>query len=273
MAHKTYLMEHEDEAKRLDLKTGAAEVRAQALWAGIEPGMRVADIGCGSGKTTLTLYELVRPDGAAVGVDASPARVAHAREQCGDEHGDDGISFVCADFLAPLAPLGKFDFIWVRFVLEYHRAQSFEIAASLAAQLNPGGILFLADLDHNSLNHFGLSDRLARAVAGIMKRLEETKDFDPYVGRKLYSYLYDLGLEEIAVSMSPHHLIYGELGEVDRYNWHTKVELAAKRSGYGFPEYAGSFEEFFEEFRRFFADPRRFTYTPLICVRGRKPAG
>jgi len=47
-----YLMESDEEALRLDIKTVPALVEAQARWAGIEPGMRVADLGCGAGKTT-----------------------------------------------------------------------------------------------------------------------------------------------------------------------------------------------------------------------------
>jgi len=46
-------MESDEETLRLDLKTDGKIVESQALWAGIKPGMRVADLGFGSGKTTL----------------------------------------------------------------------------------------------------------------------------------------------------------------------------------------------------------------------------
>ncbi|MBT1073198.1 class I SAM-dependent methyltransferase [Geobacter chapellei] len=266
MVSRSYIMEHEEEAQRLDLKTDRASVNRQALWAGIRPGMRVADIGCGSGKTTHYLHQLVQPGGEAVGIDASAARIEHAEQQYREE----GVRFVCKDFYQPLLELGRFDFIWVRFVLEYHCSHSREIVGNLVEILKPGGILCLIDLDHNCLNHFGLSPRLDRAIHGIMGRLEKMQDFDPYTGRKLYSYLYDMGLKEIAVEMSAHHLIYGPLNKVDAYNWTMKVEVAAKNSGYAFDEYPGGFEEFQEEFRAFFADPRRFTYTPLIACRGIK---
>ena len=58
--HREYLMEDEREAVRLDLKTDAAAVEKQARWAGIKPGMRVADLGCGSGKTTFYLNKLIQ---------------------------------------------------------------------------------------------------------------------------------------------------------------------------------------------------------------------
>jgi ubiquinone/menaquinone biosynthesis C-methylase UbiE len=261
-----YIMEHKDEALRLDLKTDRARVFKQASWAGIKPGMRVADIGCGSGKTTVFLNEMIQPGGRIVGVDASQARVLHAKET----HGSESIDFVCRNFYESLDDLGKFDFIWVRFVLEYHRSRSTEIVKNLTRLLKPGGVLCLIDLDYNCLSHYGHSSRLEKAVGDIMAKLEKDHDFDPYVGKKLYSFLYDLGFEEIAVEVGTHHLIYGELNEIDAYNWAKKVEVAAKNSGYVFEDYPGGFDEFAAEFKDFFSDPRRFTYTPLICCRGVK---
>lgn len=41
--NRGYLMKGEGEALRLDIKTDSVLVEKQVLWAGIEPGMRVAD--------------------------------------------------------------------------------------------------------------------------------------------------------------------------------------------------------------------------------------
>ena len=266
--HQTpYIMEHEGEAFRLDLKTDGMSVNRQALWAGLQTGMRVADVGCGSGKTTQYLHQLIQPNGSVLGVDSSATRIRHAVEHVKGT----GIDFVCKDLYEPLSDLGKFDFIWVRFVLEYNRSRSSEMVENLALALKPGGILCLVDLDYNCLSHFGLSPRLEKTINGIMETLEQDFDFDPYAGRKLYSYLYDIGFHDIEVDMTPHHLIYGKLNDIDAYNWTKKVEVAAKTSGYEFDEYPGGYEEFYKEFKKFFADPRRFTYTPIISCRGRKP--
>ncbi len=267
MSISTYIMEHEAEAVRLDMKTDAHRVCLQARWAGIRPGMRVADIGCGSGKTTSFLHDLIQPGGEIVGVDASASRISHAVER----YRVPGIEFVCRDMNQPLDDLGLFDFIWVRFVLEYHASKSSDIVASLSRMLKPGGILCLIDLDNNCLGHFGLDERLENTVSNIISTLEKDFDFDPYAGRKLYSYLYAHGFNDIAVEAAAHHLIYGELEEVDAYNWGKKVEVAAKRSGYRFDEYDGGYDEFVEQIMSFFANPGRFTYTPIILCRGVKP--
>lgn len=265
--HANYIMEHIDEAMRLDMKTSRESVEKQALWAGLEPGMRVADIGCGSGKTTSILSELCQPHGQAVGVDGSAERIEHARKK----YRASGLSYCCRNFYEPLDDLGLFDFVWVRFVLEYHRSQAFEIVKNISRILKPGGVLCLIDLDYNCLTHAGGPLRLENAINNIMKKLEDEADFDPYMGRRLYSFLYDLGFQELSVDLSAHHLITGQLNEVDAYNWNKKVQVAAKNSNYSFAEYAGGFDEFVDEFRNFFNDPRRFTYTPLICARGTKP--
>ncbi len=104
-----------------------------------------------------------------------------------------------------------------------------------------------------------------------MKILENEEDFDPYMGRRLYSFLYDLGYEEISVDIAAHHLIYGELKDTDEFNWLKKVEVISKKINYEFEEYERGFEQFTEEFKKFFSDPRRFTYSPIISCRGRKP--
>jgi hypothetical protein len=121
------------------------------------------------------------------------------------------------------------------------------------------------------LNHYGLSEKLERTLFSIVNTLEKEADFDPYMGRKLYSFLYDLGFQDINVEITSHHLIFGELKEVDAFNWLKKIEIASKKINYQFEEYAGGYEEFLVEFRKFFTDPRRLTYSPIISCRGRKP--
>ncbi len=264
----SYLMEGEEECIRLEAKTDPAVVREQALWAEIQPGMRVADLGCGCGKTTSILHSLVQPGGQTVGVDISEIRLEYAQAH----YRIGGLEFVQGDIGQPFARLGRFDFVWVRFVLEYFRSNAYEVVQNAARVLRPGGILCLIDLDHNCLSHFGLSERLERAIVKCGKVLENEFNFDPYMGRKLYSYLYDLGYEEISAQISAHHLIYGTLGDVDAFNWAKKIEMVSRRASLAFDEYRGGREEFIEEFQHFFSDPRRFSYTPLVCVHGRKPA-
>ncbi len=262
-----YLMESRDEIKRLEIKTDAADVKRQALWAGIKPGMHVADVGCGSGKTTSILYALASPEGKADGLDMSEARINYARRH----YGRQGIDFIRLDITQSMETLPRYDFVWVRFFLEYFRAECFDIVKNISKIVRPGGILCLVDLDSNSLNHYPLSERLRRTLHDIAGQLSERMNFDFYAGSKLYSHLYRLGYQDIKVDLGSHHLIYGNLKDRDSFNWKKKVEVVTKKLGYGFKEFPGGYEEFIVEFNRFFEDPGRFTYTPIIACRGKRP--
>jgi ubiquinone/menaquinone biosynthesis C-methylase UbiE len=134
MDQREYLMESDEESVRLDLKTDLAVVENQALWAGIKPGMRVADMGCGVGKTTFHLNKLVGSNGSAVGIDVAPQRISYAESH----YSHMGIEYVGKDIRKSLADLGMFDFIWVRFVLEYYRLESFDIVKNISKVLKPG---------------------------------------------------------------------------------------------------------------------------------------
>src|SRR3989304_9749966 len=116
-------MESDEETLRLEIKTDGDVIEKQAQWAGIREGMDVADICCGSGKTTSILHKLVQPGGNALGVDSSEKRIEYAREH----YSAKGIEFKCKNIRRPLNALGSFDFVWVRFVLEFYRSSSFEI--------------------------------------------------------------------------------------------------------------------------------------------------
>jgi ubiquinone/menaquinone biosynthesis C-methylase UbiE len=260
-----YLMEGEREAIRLDVKTDPKRVREQALWAGVESGMRIADIGCGIGKTTFMLNELVQPGGKTVGVDFSDSRIRLAREK----YPSPTISYEVRDVRGDLRALRKFDFIWVRFFLEYFRRESFDIVKNLTGILKKGGVLCLIDLDYNCMNFHGASPKLALTLARVMEALQEYGNFDPFVGRKLYSYLYDLKYRNIRVDVSSHHVIYGELSDADALNWFTKVETVASKGYLDFSEFGGV-RGFYKEFRKFLDDPRRFIYSPLVMCRGVK---
>jgi ubiquinone/menaquinone biosynthesis C-methylase UbiE len=267
MSIRTYLMESEEEALRLDLKTDERVVEEHARWAGLRPGMRVADLGCGSGKTTFYLNRLAQPGGSALGLDIAVQRIDFARSHYQAE----GLEFRVGDLRAPPADLGCFDFVWVRFVLEYYLAQSFDIVRGLVDVLCPGGTLCMIDLDCNCLRFHGFPARTERAVQRIMQRLEANCNFDPYVGVKLYSYLFDLGFEDIQVLVAPHNLIHGGFQQSAKFNWKKKAEIAGSLSGYEFEEYAGGYEEFVAEIDQLLSDPRVFTYTPLMVCRGRRP--
>lgn len=266
--HAAYLMENLEEVLRLEIKTDPEAVREQARWCGLKTGLRVLDAGCGPGLVTSILHSMIEPGGHILGVDYSEARIEHARKTYLRMP---RMEFMLHDLREPMEGVGFFDLIWARFVLEYNLEESTKIVKNLNALLKPGGVLCLLDLDYNCLTHYELPKRMEEALTYLMRGLEKEFNFDPYAGRKLYAYLYDLGYEHLQVHLLPHHLIYGDVKDRDMFNWIKKVEVVSKKAGGLFKKYPGGGDAFFADFHKFFSNPRRFTYTPLIICKGIKP--
>ena len=106
-------------------------------------------------------------------------RIDFAREA----YGASGARFERRDLRQPLDDLGRFDFVWVRFVLEYFLADAFEVVSNISGILKPGATLCLVDLDYNCLTHYGLSERLERTFHDIVSTLQSRANFDPFAGR------------------------------------------------------------------------------------------
>ena len=261
-------MENLEEAIRLEIKTDPEAVRKQALWCGLKPGLRVLDAGCGAGKVSSLLHDLVMPGGHILGVDSSEERILLAHKQYGRKS---GIEFQTHDLREPLEGIDPFDVIWVRFFLEYNRKQGPDIIKTLSSCLKPGGYLCLMDLDRNCLNHYEMPAKMEDVLNKIMKKLEREFNFDPYAGRKLYAYLFDQGFENIEVDLMAHHLIYGEVQEKDAFNWLKKEEVISKKTKTLFKNYPGGHAGFYKDFIEYLYNPRRFIYTPMILCKGMKP--
>jgi 2-polyprenyl-3-methyl-5-hydroxy-6-metoxy-1,4-benzoquinol methylase len=213
-------MENQEEAIRLEVKTNRQSVMEEALWCGVTPGMTILDAGCGPGKTSSILSDMVQPGGSIIGIDYSEERIHYARDHYGST-GD--LTFYVRDLRDSLTDLGMFDLIWVRFVLEYNRIESFDIVKNLTKCLKPDGMLCLLDLDYNCLSHYEMPPHCEALVKQIMTRMDDECNFETYAGRKLYSYLYDLGYRHISVRMKAHHLIYGAIHDGDVFNWIKKI--------------------------------------------------
>lgn len=268
MSNQPYFPESKDELKRLEGKTNKQTVIDQARWAGLRPGMRVLDVGCGPGLTTSMLAWAAQPGGSAVGIDRSEERIKHAKTK----YACSNVAFVQRNFFDDLSDLGEFDFVWVRFVLEYFLSEADSLAQHIAKSVKPGGILCLADLDRNCMNHYGHSERLEKTFHKIAECLMKNSNFDPFAGARLQGHLSTLGFIEIEVDVRMHHLVYGKLAEFDRWNFWQKLEFGARRSGWTFEDYEDGFAGFEKEFKEYFANEHRFCYTPLILCRGVRPA-
>ncbi|MEU7467490.1 methyltransferase domain-containing protein [Streptomyces sp. NPDC044984] len=70
----------DEETRRLEAQSLLYAPHSEHLLrlAGIEPGMRVLDVGCGTGELTALAARLVGPSGHVTGVDSDPRMLATA---------------------------------------------------------------------------------------------------------------------------------------------------------------------------------------------------
>jgi ubiquinone/menaquinone biosynthesis C-methylase UbiE len=113
--------------------------------AGIQPGMRVLDVGCGPGDVTFLVRELVGAEGLVVGVEREERAVAAGCQRVADA-GHSNVEFVCGDFREVEIGGGPFDALVGRFVLLY-QADPADAVRRASRHLRPGGIVAFAELN------------------------------------------------------------------------------------------------------------------------------
>ena len=136
----------EDEHARLRRQSDwyAPYTRRLFTAAGIGPGMRVLDVGCGPGEVSLLAAELVGPGGSVVGVERDEAAIAAARQRAA-ERGTTNLEFLHGDF-REVEPAGEpFDALVGRLVLMYQADPAAAVAAA-ARNVRSGGIVAFAEM-------------------------------------------------------------------------------------------------------------------------------
>jgi ubiquinone/menaquinone biosynthesis C-methylase UbiE len=137
-----YLLGHsEREQERLKLQASIVGgwTRHYLLSAGLAPGMRVLDLGCGMGDVTLLAAEIVGPSGSVTGIDRDATTIEKARQRAADNGHGESITFDPADLLDFQAK-HKYDAAIGRYIL-VHQPDPVAALRHIAGQIRPGGIL------------------------------------------------------------------------------------------------------------------------------------
>jgi len=103
-------------------------------WAGIQPGMRVLDLGTGAGDVALLLADYVGPTGEVVGIDRDPEILKTAQARSLPQ-----MTFRVGD-IQQLAEAEKFDAVVGRLILMY-QPDPVATLRQLHRILRPGGIV------------------------------------------------------------------------------------------------------------------------------------
>ena len=179
--------------------------RRVLLDAGIKPGMRVADLGCGVGMTTALLAALVGPTGEVVGVDLSAAQLAQAQELMPSEFSN--VKFVEASATDTGLPYGSFDLVYSRFLL-IHLVEPVAALREMHRLLKPGGILVCEDGD---LTTAGSEPTTAlNMFADLFGRLGPKWGVDYTLGRRLFQLVSAENFSDVEITYNQPVVARGE---------------------------------------------------------------
>ena len=165
--------------------------------AGIRPGMRCLDVGCGGGDVSFDLARLVEPAGSVVAIDADEVKIQIARAEAQAQQ-IQNIDFRVADLSECELETG-FDFAYARFILQ-HLPSPARVLAKMRAALRPGGIVVVVDTDFRGSFSEPDSPAFRRYVELYIQTLAR-RGGDANIGPRLPGLLTENGFEKVQMSV------------------------------------------------------------------------
>jgi protein-L-isoaspartate O-methyltransferase len=176
------------------------------MQAGIKPGMRVLDVGSGSGDVSFLAAELVGENGRILGVDRSAAAVDRARA-CAIHRNYSNVAFVVGD-PAAMRFDKPFDAIVGRFVLMYQDDPAVSLG-KITRHLRPGGLVVFQEVDTSACRSCPTVPAFDEAARWLREGLRGS-GARTELGLEMHSLFLDSGLP--APSMRMDAVVSGEAG-------------------------------------------------------------
>jgi ubiquinone/menaquinone biosynthesis C-methylase UbiE len=203
----------DDEFKRLETQASLLDhLTADVLHrAGLAPGMRVLDVGCGVGDVSLLAAELVGPSGAVLGVDRSAESLAIAERRAVAEGKNEWMRFETSD-LDVFESTAAFDAMIGRIVLMYQADPSASVRR-LARLVRPGGIVAFHEFAMPMSRTVPEGPVFRRTLDWIVETIRQA-GFEIDMGSKLGRTFVDAGLPTPTmivagnVAAGPHSPVY-----------------------------------------------------------------
>jgi SAM-dependent methyltransferase len=187
--------------------------------AGLRPGMRIADFGCGVGLVTRMLAGMTGPGGEVVGIDVHAAQLEQAARVC-ESGGFRNVSFLHADACSTGLERESFDLVYCRFLL-LHLREPEACLREMRDVLKPGGMLVVEDGDLASAE--SLPPTALNLFADLFTRLGPKRGLDYTLGRRLFHMVKAAGFSEPEIEIHQPALTRGD----NRFFLKWSVEEAA----------------------------------------------
>jgi len=257
----TYLMEAATDGRRLLAQEQANPSVERLRAVGLQRGMRVADIGCGSGAILPAILGLVGPEGSVVGVDPSAERLAEARALATTG----AVEWTQAALPHTTLPDASVDLAWCQFVFE-HLSDPGAGVEELVRITRPGGKVVVSDVDGLGLGMWPLPEAVRVGSPGLFRALAQT-GFDPDAGRKLFSLFHRAGLVDLKVHLSSLYIAAGSADERLIDDWRQRLRLIAPIASREFPD-AVAYEVFCRAYLEALAAPDALKFTIVLVTEG-----
>ena len=195
-----YALGHsEHELQRLSRQGHAFEPFTRQLFeeAGINQGMRVLDVGCGSGDVAFLAANLVGHNGEVVGVDRERKAVDWASARAHSQ-GITNVKFVEGD-PAEMEFEQQFDAIVGRLVLMYY-PDPVDTIRKLTRHVRPGGLVVFQEVDLANARSLPVAPLYERSITWIKQTLSAA-GARIYLGLELYPVFLAAGLSGPSMRM------------------------------------------------------------------------
>jgi ubiquinone/menaquinone biosynthesis C-methylase UbiE len=216
-----YALGHsERELDRLSMQAQMFEPYTKQMFrdAGLASGMRVLDVGCGSGDVAFLAAQLVGPNGSVIGVDRTAAAIARARSRAETKQISN------ANFVEGDPTLMKFDqpfdAVVGRLILMYY-PDPVDALRKLLPHLRQSGIVAFQEIDASGCKSHPISPTYERCVEWITETFH-ISGAQPKIGLELHRIFQNAGLPapalrlDAALSGGPDSKAYEVLPEIVR---------------------------------------------------------
>ncbi len=233
--------------------------------AGVIPGARIVDMGCGPGAVLVELARIAGDGGEVVGVEPDPTARAAAAQAIND-FGLTNARVIDGKGTSSGLDEGVWDAVMVRHVLFHVGADAQDLVAHAAALVRPGGHVYLVDTDLGGA-------RCEPDPTGAFEIFRRYADFqraranDPAIGPRLHVLLAGARLDVTAVdawyAVIPASVLAASGGG---------AAVAAQRAMVAAGVLSEEDIEHFARAReRAFADPLARVFMPQFVAVGRRP--
>lgn len=161
----------------------------------LRPGMRVLDVGCGTGSITAGIAKLAGPEGEVVGVDRDESLLALARQ----EHTAlSNLRFEALDVLQ-LPYTDAFDIVTAARVLQWI-ADPLEALTRMRAAAKPGGHVIVLDYNHDENSWVPEPPKAFQSFYQAFLNWRRANGWNNRIAADLPNLFRDAGLELLRIS-------------------------------------------------------------------------